>query len=64
MALQYWEIEINGKTSKGRGKALKNALYSALQKDFADLTGDAPLTINIKPSQKGEAPEAPEKASE
>lgn len=54
MALKHWDVEINGKSAKARGKELKNALFAALQKHFSEVTGEEPLTITVKPIVKEE----------
>lgn len=54
--MRHWDIEVNGKTVKVKGKEIKNGLFLAFKNHFPDMLGDKELTIKVTPVIKEEKP--------
>jgi len=48
----YWDVEINGKKTQVRGKELKNGMFMAFKKFFADMPTDKEFTAKVTPVVK------------
>lgn len=48
----HWNVEINGKKAEVRGKELKNGMFMAFKKSFADLPTDQEFTVKVTPVVK------------
>ena len=61
--MRHWDIEVNGKKARVKGKEIKNGLFLAFKNHFSDMLGDEPLTITVTPAAKEEKPAKKEKAA-